>query len=58
VEAHLVEQHASEPGPLDGLQVLLGDDHVGVDVHHRQRCGHSGVRGELLHVASPTERAD
>jgi hypothetical protein len=32
VIAHLVEQVLAEAGALDGLQELLGDDHVGVDI--------------------------
>ena len=45
VVAHLVEQVLAEARPLDRLQELLGDDHVGVDVDHRQRGGdrRSGV---------------
>ncbi len=33
--AHLVEQVLAETGALDGLQVLLRDDHVGIDIGHR-----------------------
>jgi hypothetical protein len=28
---------------------LLGDDHVGVDIDHRQISGDPGQRGEFLH---------
>jgi hypothetical protein len=31
---------------------LLGDDHVGVDVHDLQRRGDAGQRGEFLHLSS------
>jgi hypothetical protein len=33
--AHLVEQVLAQTRPLDRLQELLGDDHVGVDVDQR-----------------------
>src|SRR6185437_5120488 len=32
--AHLGEQAFAEPSALDGLQILLRDDHVGVDIDH------------------------
>src|SRR5215468_10355923 len=35
--AFLREQPRAEPGTLDGLEILLGDDHVGIDVDHAQR---------------------
>ena len=35
--AHLGEQPLAEAGPLDRLQILLRDDHVGVDIDDRQR---------------------
>jgi hypothetical protein len=47
--AHLGEQRGAQPGALDRLQVLLGDDHVGVDIDHLQRGGRRGQRGEGLH---------
>src|SRR5262249_2370619 len=34
------------------LEVLLGDDHVGVDIDHRQVGGDSGEGGEILHGKS------
>ena len=39
VLAPLVEQERAEPGALDPLQVLRGDDLVGVDVGSVQRQG-------------------
>ena len=54
VVAHLVEQVLAEPGALDGLQELLGDDHVGVDVDQRQRRRHPGQLGELVHGDGPS----
>ena len=50
--AFLGEQPFAEPGALDGLQILLGDDHVGVDVDHFQRRGDAFEHGELLHFQS------
>src|SRR5579863_10019095 len=33
-KALLGEQALAEPGALDGLQILFGNDHVGVDIDH------------------------
>src|SRR5262249_52879391 len=49
---HLVEQVLAETRALDRLQELLGDDHVGVDIDHRERRRDAGQRGELLHPVS------
>ena len=43
-------------GALDRLQILLGDDHVGVDVDHLQRRSDAFEHGELFHVLSCEER--
>src|SRR5690606_9942557 len=32
IVAHLGKQALAEPGALDRLQIILGDDHVGVDI--------------------------
>ena len=50
VVTHLVEEMLAEPGALDRLQILLGNDHVGVDIDHRQRRGNSGQCGEFFHL--------
>ena len=50
--AHLGEQAFAEPGALDGLQILLGDDHVGVDIDDPQRRGDAFQRGEFVHGGS------
>src|SRR3984893_7559840 len=47
--ALLREQALAETGALDGLQVLLGDDHVGVDIDHLQWRRDAFQHGELLH---------
>jgi hypothetical protein len=52
VITHLVEQCRAEAGPLDGLQELLRDDHVGIDVDQRQGCRDAGQNGEPLHCAN------
>src|SRR6266852_9952 len=49
--ALLREQARAEPGALDGLEVLLGNDRVGVDVDHVQRRRDALKRGELVHVS-------
>jgi hypothetical protein len=49
------EQTLAEPGALDRLQKLLGDDHVGVDIDHLQRRGDAFEHGELFHVLSCEE---
>ena len=54
VVAHLGEQALAEAGALDRLQVVLGDDHVGVDIDHRQRRGDAGQLGELVHCVYPS----
>src|SRR5262245_27682654 len=51
VVAQFVKEVFAKPGALDRLQELLGNDRVGVDVDHRQRCGDGGELGELLHVS-------
>jgi hypothetical protein len=48
VIAKLGEQALAEPGALDGLEVLLGDDHVGIDIDHGQMSGDPGQRGEFF----------
>ena len=55
--AHFVEQTVLEAGALDGLQELLGNDHVGVDIDHGQRCCHAAQRGEFFHEI-PRERPE
>ena len=56
VVAHLREEAGAEPGPLDRLEVLLRDDHVGVDIGDLERCGDAGERGEGLHGRSRNRR--
>src|SRR6266446_3005743 len=41
LRALLEKQRGAEPGAFDGFQELLGDDHVGIDVDHRKRCGNA-----------------
>jgi hypothetical protein len=36
---------------MDGLQILLGDDHVGVDIDHVQGGGYALERLERFHGA-------
>ena len=47
--AHLRKQARAEAGAFDRLQILLGDDHVGVDIVDRQRRGDAGQCGEFVH---------
>ena len=47
--ALLREQALAEAGALDRLQILLGDDHVGVDVDHLERRRDAFEHGELFH---------
>ena len=47
--AHLRKQASAESGAFDRLQILLGNDHVGVDVVDHQRRGHSRQCGKLVH---------
>ena len=35
--------------PLDRLEIVLGDDHVGIDIDDRQRRSDAGEGGELVH---------
>jgi hypothetical protein len=34
---------------FDGLEVLFGDDHVGIDIDHLERRGDAFQRGEFFH---------
>src|ERR1700730_6643533 len=54
--AHFVEQAFLQAGALDGLQEVLGDDHVGVDIDHRQGCGDAAQRREFFHGISLAKR--
>ena len=47
--AQLREQALGEPGALERLQVLLGDDHVGVDIDDPQRRGDAFQLVEFFH---------
>jgi hypothetical protein len=51
--ALLGEQAGAQPGALDGFEILLGDDHVGVDIDHLQRRCDAFERGELVHRTGP-----
>ena len=50
--ALLREQALAEAGALDGLQILLRDDHVGVDIDDLQRRRDAFQRGELVHLCT------
>ena len=52
-EAHLVEQVRTQPRPLDGLQELLRDDHIGVDIEDVERRGDAGQLVKFLHDSLP-----
>src|ERR1044072_2278175 len=47
------EQALAKPGTLDGLEVLLGDHHVGVDIDHLQGRRDAFKLAELVHLAVP-----
>src|SRR5262245_41717308 len=49
IEALLRKQPLAETGALDGLEVLLGDDHVGVDIDHTQGRRDAFEPGEFFH---------
>ena len=49
VIAQLGEEALAKPGAGDGLQILLGDDHVSVDIDHRQMGGDTRKRREFFH---------
>jgi hypothetical protein len=51
----LREQALAKPGALDGLEVLLGDDHVGVDIDDLQGRRDAFQRGELVHLCTSSE---
>ena len=51
--AHLGEQALGQPGALERLEVLLGDDHVGVDIDDPQRRGDAFSLSNLSISASP-----
>ena len=51
--AHFRKQPLAQTGALNGLQVLLGDDHVGVDVGDRQRGRDTGQFREFFHFSRP-----
>ena len=52
--AHLGEQAGAKPGALDRLQIILRDDHVGVDIDDRHGCGDAGELGEFVHGPCPS----
>jgi len=41
-EAHFVKQPFFKASALNGFEELFWDDHVGIDVDNRKRCGGSG----------------
>src|SRR3954466_10638322 len=47
--ALLGEEPLAKAGALDGLEVLLRNDHVGVDIDDLQRRRDAFQRGELVH---------
>ncbi len=47
--AHLGEEADAEAGALDGLEVLLGDDHVGIDIDDPHRRRDAFQHSELVH---------
>ena len=49
VVAKIGEQAFAQSRALDGLEILLGNDHVGVDIDHGQVGRDPRQRGEFLH---------
>jgi hypothetical protein len=47
--ALLREQALAQAGALDGFKILLGNDHVGVDIDHPERRRDAFERGEFFH---------
>ena len=47
--AFLRKQALAQARALDGLEILLGNDRVGIDIDHSQRSGDAFECGELLH---------
>ena len=54
VIAHLVKQILAKTGPLDGLQKLLWDNHVGIDIEDVQRRRYTRQLVEFLHCLNST----
>src|SRR5690606_17275922 len=53
----VVEQVRAKPGALDGLQELLGNDEVGIDVLAIERGDQTLMYGKSLHANSLAHRA-
>src|SRR3546814_9215824 len=51
--APLIEQIRAKAGALDGLEKLLRDDLIGIDVGTIQRTDQAGVLGKGFHPLSP-----
>src|SRR5262249_12910456 len=51
--AHLVEKRLAEAAPLDGFEMLLRDDLVGVDIDHRQRRREASEARDFVHRVPP-----
>src|SRR5690606_15930445 len=47
--AHLGKKPLAQAGALDRFQIILGDDHVRVDIDDRQGGSDAGERSELFH---------
>src|SRR5262249_7003136 len=53
----LRKQPLAEPRSLDGLEILLGDDGVGIDIDRPQGRRDTLHNRELLHRSSPVARS-
>ena len=53
VVAHLGKERDAEASTLDGFEILLGDNHVGVDIDLRQRRGNAVEFVEFFHDLGP-----
>src|SRR5690606_7760722 len=52
--AHLVEQIGAEAGSVDGLEKLLGDNHIGVDIGQVDGGNKAFVGIKWSHVSIPS----
>ena len=57
--AHAAEQRHAQSGALDRFQIIRRNDHIGIDIDRRHRCGDAGKGGEFIHdfILSETSHA-
>ena len=50
-KAHLIEQIRPETGSFDGLQELLRDNHIRIDIENIERCRNACQPVKFLHLS-------